>query len=280
MTHRIPDVADSASRTLSSGPLRRALLIGLAVATALWAQNPLARNAEAVAAGRAAFLERCSVCHGQDATGGQAANLVRARAVVQGSDEALFQLIREGMPGTIMPPQSDLTEEGVWQLVSYLHSAARPGEQPPVEGDAAAGARLFEQRGCNGCHIVDGKGGFWGPGLDSVAFRMKTAEIRAAIVDPDANVGEGYRRVAIQTLDGRKITGLLKNEDTASVQVLGKDGAFALLLRSEIAQLERLEGSPMPSTQGWTEAEVLNLLAFLDRQRDPFLPFERGFGNY
>ena len=258
----------------------RILFLLWVMAASLPAENPLARNAEAVAAGRATFLQRCAVCHGQDAMGGQAANLVRARAVVGGSDEALFKLIRSGLPGTAMPPQTDLTADGVWQLVSYLHSAARPGEQPPVDGDAEAGARLFTEKGCIGCHIVDGKGGFWGPGLDSIASRKKTADIRADILAPDAKVDEGYRQIVIRTKDGRTIRGLLKNEDTASVQVLAKDGSFALLSRAEIAEADKPEGSPMPAPQGLSEEEITNLLAFLDRQRDPFQSFDRGFGNY
>lgn len=260
--------------------MRILLSFWLATVSAFAAENPYARNAEAVAAGRASFLERCAVCHGQDAKGGQAANLVRARAVVGGSDEALFQLIREGMPGTIMPPQKDLSDEGVWQLVSYLHSAARPGEQPPVEGDAAAGARLFQEKGCSGCHIVDGSGGFLGPGLDSIAYRKRTEDIRADILHPDAEVAEGYRQVAIRTRDGRRIEGLLKNEDTASLQVLLRDGSFELLSRAEVETVDKLEGSPMPAPPELSDEEMLNLLAFLDRQRDPFLPFDRGFGNY
>ena len=258
----------------------RLAVLSLAAVSVFGAENPLARDPAAVAAGREAFLKRCAVCHGQDARGGQAANLVRARAVVGGSDEALFKLIRNGMPGTIMPPQKDLSDEGVWQLVSYLHAAARPGEQPPVDGDAEAGARLFQEKGCSGCHIVDGSGGFWGPGLDSIASRKRTEEIRADILHPDESVAEGYRPVAVRTRDGRKIEGLLKNEDTASLQVLQRDGSFALLSRSEVESIDRPEGSPMPATKGLSNAEMLNLLAFLDRQRDPFLPFERGFGNY
>jgi cytochrome c oxidase cbb3-type subunit 3 len=258
----------------------RIICLGLIAGSLLAADNPFARNPVAVAAGRATFLERCAVCHGQDAAGGQAANLLRARAVIQGTDEALFELIRTGLPGTAMPPQTDLTEDGVWQLVSYLHSAARPGEQPPVEGDAEAGARLFTEKGCINCHIVDGKGGFWGPGLDTIASRKKTADIRVDILEPNAEVDEGFRRVSIQTKAGRTVEGLLKNEDTASLQVLRKDGSFALLNRTDVSSMDKLEGSPMPAAKNLTEAEMMNLLAFLDRQRDPFLPFERGFGNY
>jgi putative heme-binding domain-containing protein len=258
----------------------RLLLLILGAASALAADNPLGRDPAAVAAGQARFLERCAVCHGQDATGSQAANLVRARIVVAGRDGALFSVIRKGLPGTAMPPQADLDDEQVWQLVSFLHSLARPGEQPPVEGDAAAGARLFRDRGCLACHIVDGSGGFLGPGLDSIATRKKTEEIRADIVDPNASVAQGYGRVVVRTKDGSRIEGLLKNEDMASLQVLTSDGAYALLRRSEVDSVETPAGSTMPAPSGLTDEQVQNLLAFLDLQRDPFLPFERGFQNY
>jgi cytochrome c oxidase cbb3-type subunit III len=258
----------------------RVLLLSLAAFAAFAAENPLGRDPSAVASGGARFLERCAVCHGQDAKGGQAANLVRAPIVVGGGDGKLFDVIRKGLPGTAMPPQSDLSDEAIWQLVSFLHSLARPGEQPPVEGDAVAGAKLFREHGCIGCHIVDGSGGFLGPGLDTIASRKKTEEIRADILDPNASVAEGYRRVLVRTKDGRRIEGLLKNEDTASLQILTADGSFALLRRSEVERVEKPAGSPMPAPSGLTAEQVQNLLAFLDRQRDPFLPFERGFGNY
>lgn len=244
------------------------------------ATNPLGRDPAAVAAGKARFLERCAVCHGQDAKGSQAANLVRAPIVVGGKDGALFDVIRKGLPGTAMPPQADLEDEGIWQLVSFLHSLARSGEQPPVEGDAAAGARLFHDGGCYGCHIVDGSGGFLGPELDSIATRRKTEEIRDDILHPNASVGEGYRRVVVRTKNGESFEGLLKNEDTASLQVLRPDGTYALLRRSEAASVDKPEGSLMPPLAGWTAEQIQNLLAFLDRQRNPHIPFERGFQNY
>lgn len=258
----------------------RVLLLSLAATTVLAAGNPFARDSAAVAAGGARFLERCAVCHGQDAKGSQAANLVRAPIVVAGGDDALFDVIRKGLPGTAMPPQSDLSDEDVWRLVSFLHNLARPGEQPPVEGDVAAGARLFRDRGCVRCHIVDGSGGFLGPGLDSIASRMTTEGIRTAILNPSANVAESYRRVSLRTNDGRLIEGLLKNEDTVSVQALTTDGSFALLRRSEIESVQKPAGSIMPTPTGLTSEQIQNLLAFLDRQRDPFLPFDRGFQNY
>ncbi len=210
-----------------------------------------------------------------------AANLVRSRSVVQASDAALFRLLVRGIPGTQMPAQDDWDETSVWQVVAYLHNLARPGLQPPVEGDPEAGREVFASAGCDACHTVDGSGGFWGPALDSVAARKKSAEIRADVLNPNDGVAEGFQSVIVLTAGEGRVEGLLKNADTFSLQVLRRDGALSFVPRSQVASLER-GPSAMPSGYGQrlTDAELQNLLAYLDRQREPFIPVERGFRNY
>ena len=244
--------------------------------------NPLARDASAATAGRATYLERCAVCHGQDATGSMAINLLRSRTVARGTDAALFQIVSKGFPGTEMPPQPDLSADRIWQLVTYLHSRARPGLQPPLPGDAEAGRKVFETAGCAGCHRVDGEGGFLGPPLDSIATRRTSERIRLDVLEPATDIPEGYRQVSAVTRSGDRIMGLEKNADTFSVQILMGDGRYRLIDRDDIAKIERQAGSPMPGgyQQKLSAEQLENLFAYLDRQRSAFIPIRRGFGNY
>ncbi len=245
-------------------------------------KNPLTRNPDAVRAGRGLYLERCAVCHGQDATGSMAANLVRSRTVARGSDAALFRVISQGFPGTEMPPQADLEQQRIWQLVTYLHSLARPGLQPPLPGDAEAGRKVFESAGCAGCHQVDGAGGFLGPRLDSIAARKTSGQIRKDVLDPDAVLPVGYEAVVAMTRGGARVEGILKNEDTFSVQILTRDGRFRLLDRRDITDLEKPAQSAMPRDyrSKLSGDQLRNLLAYLDRQRDRYIPIPRNFRNY
>lgn len=246
------------------------------------AGNPFKRNPEAVRAGRALYLERCAVCHGQNADGSMAASLLRSRTVTSGSDAALFEVIAKGFPGTQMPPQTDLEPRRIWQIAAYLHNLARPGLQPPLAGDAEAGREVFAAAGCAGCHQVAGKGGFLGPPLDSIAARKTSKRIRRDVLEPDAEIAAGYRAATAVMHGGGNVEGILKNEDTFSVQILTREGRFRLLDRNEIAALRKPAQSAMPRGYGdrLSAEQLQNLLAYLDRMRDSYIPIPRGFRNY
>ena len=255
---------------------------GTALAEEPASGNPLGRDPAAIRAGDELFHERCAVCHGQRAQGAMASNLVQTRAVRRGSVQALFKLIQTGIPGTEMPPQADLSDERIWQIVSYLRGMALPGQQPPLEGDLNAGRALFSSAGCASCHIVNGTGGFLGPSLDSVAIQKTSDQIRKDVLEPDASLAFGFERVVVETLDGRQVDGVLKNEDTFLVLVQSADGQVEVFRRAELRSVDKPSRSLMPDDYGnrLTPEQLGNLLAFLDRQRDPFTPVVRGFGVY
>ncbi len=211
-----------------------------------------------------------------------ASNLVRTRAVRSGSVEALFELIRTGIPGTEMPPQPDLPDERIWQIVSYLRSMALPGQQPPLPGDVQAGQALFVSAGCASCHIVNGSGGFYGPSLDSIAIQKTSDQIRKDVLEPDASLAYGYESVTVETLDGRRVEGVLKNDDTFLVLVQNADGEVEVFRRSDLRSVEMQSRSRMPGDYGTklSPEQIGDVLAYLDRQRDPFTPVVRGFGVY
>ena len=246
------------------------------------AENPFGRDPAAIQSGDVIFHERCAVCHGQKAQGSMAANLVQTRSVRRGSQAALFKLIRNGIPGTDMPPQPDLPENGIWQIISYLRSLALPGQQPPLEGDPQAGRVVFQEAGCISCHIVNGTGGFLGPSLDSIAVKKASGEIREDVLDPDAQLASGFEPIAVETSEGRRVEGVLKNEDTFQVLILTAEGEVETFQRSGLKALTMLKRSVMPADYNarLPPQDLQNLLAFLDRQRDPYTPVVRGFGVY
>jgi mono/diheme cytochrome c family protein len=62
-------------------------------------------------------------------------------------------------------------------------------------GGGEAGAAIFTDAGCAGCHTLSAadSSAEVGPNLDNVLGGMDEAAIRAAIVDPNAEIAEGYQ---------------------------------------------------------------------------------------
>jgi len=245
------------------------------------AGNPVAASPEAIARGEKLYGSRCAVCHGRDGRGGEAPSLHKSRVVVLSPDRRFFEVVKSGIPGTEMPPLPG-PDEPVWQIVAYVHSLAKPGMGPPVPGDAQAGREVFTRAGCVRCHIAEGKGGVTGPDLSSIAIQSSTAEIRESILDPNAKVPPTFREVSLRSRSGQTVKGMLKNDDNFSVQMMTLDGELRTFLRSEITgfQMERESLMPAGLGKGLTPEQLQNLLAFLDRQRAPFLKSQIGFQDY
>jgi putative heme-binding domain-containing protein len=234
--------------------------------------KPVGRDRQSIESGKALYLSRvtlCSNCHGADARGGEAPNLYTSPAVVRGDDQKLFGIIKNGVPGSGMPPQPGLRDQQVWQIAAYLQSLARPGRQAPVEGDAQRGLHLFDAKGCRGCHMIQGAGGFLGPDLSDVAARLTTPQLRSSILDPAAEVRDGFKPVTVVTSTGQRIIGLRKNDSIFTIEILRTDGAYFTAPREGLRELSPEQSTLMPADYGrkLTPEELQNLLAFLDRQR-------------
>ena len=119
-------------------------------------RNPLAGRAEAAAAGRQLYDGTCQSCHGPAGQGDRGPALDTGRFAHGTQDGDLFHVIRAGVSGTQMPPFAALTDEQIWQLVTYLRSltssapASRTPAPPPSivvttkEGRELRGVRLNE----------------------------------------------------------------------------------------------------------------------------------------
>jgi alcohol dehydrogenase (cytochrome c) len=75
-----------------------------------------------VKSGDAQYLRACASCHGGDAKGGSAPNLISY--LERSSDWSFFSIAKYGRPGTAMAAQP-LAETEIWQVHSFLRHKAR-----------------------------------------------------------------------------------------------------------------------------------------------------------
>ena len=71
---------------------------------------------------------------------------------------------------------------------------ATTAEEETPAGDPAAGKALFASNGCGGCHTFEAAGstGAVGPNLDEVLEGKDAEFVHQSIVEPNAEVAEGY----------------------------------------------------------------------------------------
>jgi len=93
-------------------------------------------------------------------------------------------------PGSGMPPQK-FSEPDLDAITLYMLSQV--GETTPgyyasmkVIPSIAAGQRLFQEKGCIGCHSIAGKGGTVGPALDDVGLRRSPDWMMQHFREPQA----------------------------------------------------------------------------------------------
>jgi putative membrane-bound dehydrogenase-like protein len=111
-------------------------------------------------------------------------------------------------------------------------------------GDAARGKALFA-RHCGTCHKLFGEGGAVGPDLTNTS-RTDTAWLLASVVDPGAVVRAQYVQYALHTTDGVVLTGIVAEQDGASVTLVDARGERTRVARDRVESLRELPTSLMP----------------------------------
>ena len=118
----------------------------------------------------------------------------------------------------IMPDmRKQLSEDQIWATVAFLESqggevdvtaddikktapATPSGAAPAPAGPAMTATldpvKLYTEKGCSGCHQLDGKGTALGPSWDHVGSRRNAASIRKKILNPSSDTTKGYEKFA------------------------------------------------------------------------------------
>ena len=224
---------------------------------------------KAVEEGRKLFQGSCSVCHGIDGRGSpRGPDVTQGLTVLRGKDEEVATLIKRGVPGSSMPAFS-LPDNEIQQLVAFIRSLSVKAVDLPAAGDVTAGQQIFQRSGrCSQCHMIRGQGGLLGPDLSNVRSDMTAQEIQDRVLEPGRIVTRNYRPVTVKTVDGRTISGTLRNRDNYSLQMMDAEGRLHFLSSSEIRHLEFAEKFPGHDDlkTRLTSSELRDLLAFLSRQ--------------
>lgn len=229
-------------------------------------KNPYLNDKAAIRSGMALYRTRCGECHGLDASGYRGPDL-NAYMAGGATDEALFQVIRKGVPGTEMP-QSNAPDHDILQMIAYLRNIGGvvPAETTPI-GNVANGAAIFSKQ-CANCHQVAGKGGRLGPDLSRIGTGRTRAALTREIRNPHEWVPPAFEAVTIVTKDGRKIRGIKKNEDAYSIQVIDMRERLQGYLKSNVEVIyDKSSLMPAYDSKRLNDSDLSDLVGYLTTLR-------------
>jgi putative heme-binding domain-containing protein len=132
-----------------------------------------------------------------------------------------------------------------------------------MKGDAAKGAAVFAGN-CASCHAFGGQGHAVGPDLGG--FRDKSVQdFLVAILDPNAAIEPRFVSYAVETKDGRSLTGIIRAETATSLTLAQGGGVEEKILRGDIAEIKAGNLSLMPEglEQNMAPSDLADLIAYL-----------------
>ena len=246
--------------------------------------NPAIGNQQAIQEGEAIYNQTCTACHGKDGSAGEMAPAVAApsRRYNRVTDAQVFDAVKNGIPQTQMPPfGGKFSDDQIWKIVAYIHGLRGTAIDAPTQGNAANGEQIFWNKGqCGTCHMIKGKGSLLGPDLSNLAGMRKTQSIVNALTKEIHRIpGDGgthdsvlmplqtYQPVRVTLADGKVMNGVLRNEDSFSLQLFGTDNQLYLLERAKVKEVYYQPKSLMPTDydKRLTPQEFQDLMAFLTR---------------
>jgi putative heme-binding domain-containing protein len=143
-----------------------------------------------------------------------------------------------------------------------LREAAMNNGGDPKQGKAIY---LSAAAKCASCHKVHGQGGEVGPDLSQVGGKLDRTHLIESILDPSAEIVQGYHATTLETKSGRVFTGILKSESASAVTLLDAEGkqVTVALRNSESRTVSNVSLMPAGLADGMTPAEFTDLIAYL-----------------
>jgi putative heme-binding domain-containing protein len=168
------------------------------------------------------------------------------------------------LAATLLPRAISASTAALQERVTEVEAVLKSSPGNPYRGEA-----LFTQR-CAGCHKLFFKGGNVGPDLTAYQ-RDNLGTLLISVLNPDAEIREGYAYVEIETTDGRTLGGFLTDRDGQVTVLRGLDGQDITLREADIRSVEPAGRSLMPGglLDDLKDDELRDLFAYL-RQSQPF----------
>ncbi len=131
------------------------------------------------------------------------------------------------------------------------------------KADPYVGKKLYTAK-CANCHALHAKGGIVGPDLTPFK-RDDVPHLLLHIVNPNAEIREGYESSIVITESGRTLTGIVIEKDARVVVLRSSEGQRMVLPKDDIESIGVTGISLMPEglLVGMSDQDVRDLFGYL-----------------
>jgi len=164
-------------------------------------------------------------------------------------------------------PNAASSAEQLNRRIELFTEVIRSGNGVPKRGQAL----FYEKVNCGKCHTIYGKGGDIGP--DLTAYNRGNIEhVLLSLVNPSAEVREGYESYNIITVSGQVLSGFKINENDKTLVIRGIDGQNRIVSKDDIDEVLKSNVSLMPDglLNKLSDQELRDLFAFLSSTTPPY----------
>jgi len=155
-------------------------------------------------------------------------------------------------------PKSQPISAEFQNRINDISAVLKQGAGNPYTGEAT-----FTER-CAGCHKLFFKGGNVGPDLTSYQ-RDNLGTMLLSIINPNAEIREGFQYYTVETTDGRTLSGFFVDRDNQVTVLRGLEGENITLRTLEIKDLQPMGRSLMPEglLEGLSDQQLRDFFAYL-----------------
>jgi len=133
-------------------------------------------------------------------------------------------------------------------------------------GDAAIGESIFRTSftaQCIRCHKVGQVGGDVGPNLNGLAKRLDSRAMLESLIDPQAQISDGYGLITFTLKDGKVVTGIIEKKSAGFMSIKDPAGNRSLVKVADIKSRSKLLSSMPPMTGILSTRDLRDMIAYL-----------------
>lgn len=221
--------------------------------------------------GRKEFVQLCGFCHGNDATGSRAPDLIRSPLLSHDENgETIGPVILNGRPEKEMPafPKAHVADLAAFlhaQALAALHSASVPRDYPLeklLTGDAAARKAYFDNH-CVSCHSATGD-------LKGIAKKFSPIDLQSRFLYPPSQRSAQSDADAVPTAiitlaSGDKVQGRITHNDEFTISIVTAEGWYRSYDHRKVSvQVTDPMVGHRELLHKYTDKDVHNLFAYLE----------------